>query len=520
MTVAPERAVPAARVELADLAGRAVAAPESLPVTAPATGEPLGQVPRSGAAQVATAAAEARRAQAGWAATPVRERARLFLDFAARVLDRQDEVLDLIQLENGKARRHAFEEVMEVAAVCRYYARTADRVLRTRRRQGAIPGLTSAWERRVPVGLVGIVSPWNYPLTLGISDAVPALLAGNAVVAKPDQRTPYSLLWAARLLDESGLPQGLLQVVTGRGADLGTPIIDSVDAVMFTGSTRVGRTVATRAAERLVECSLELGGKNPLLVLDDADLDRAVPGAVRACFSGTGQLCVSIERMYVDAAVWDDFVPRFVEATQELELGHALRFGPDIGSLVSEQRLHAVAEHVDDALAKGATLLAGGKARPDLGPTFFEPTVLTGVTPGMRTFAEETFGPVVALYRVASVDEAVRLANDSPYGLNASVWTGDTRRGREVAARLECGNVNVNEGYAATWGSMGVAMGGWKDSGLGGRHGAHGLLKFTRAQNVAVQHLLPIAPPPGVSQATYAKVMTSALRTLQRLGLR
>ena len=441
----------------------------------------------------------------------------MLLRFADLVLDRQDEVLDLIQLENGKARRHAFEEVADVAQTCRYYARTAPEALKAKRRTGAMPGLTLVREHRHPKGVIGIISPWNYPLTLGISDALPALVAGNAIVAKPDSATPFTALWAATLLDEAGLPAGLLNIVTGSGAELGPTIIDSSDFLMFTGSTATGRGIAARAAERLVDTSMELGGKNPLLVLDDADLDRAVPGAVRAAFSNAGQLCISIERMYVHEAVWDEFTTRLADATRDLVLGSTYDYGPEMGSLVSQGQLDTVVDHVSDAVAKGATVLAGGKARPDLGPWFHEPTVFTDVDPSMTIYADETFGPVVSLYKVASVDEAVERANDTEYGLNASVWTGDLDRGQEVATRLQAGTVNVNDGYAAAWASIDAPMGGWKASGIGRRHGQHGLLKYTESQTVAAQRLVPTTAPKGIEQDRYAAVMTKALRLMQRI---
>ena len=490
---------------------------EALEVDMPATGRALAPVPRCAPEDLEAAAGAARHAQGGWAALPVHVRAGVLLRFAGLVLDRQDEVLDIIQLESGKARRHAFEEVIDVAQVARYYARAAPRLLAPRRRAGAIPGLTRAWEYQHPRGVVGVISPWNYPLTLGVSDALPALVAGNAVVAKPDQQTPFAALWAADLLEEAGLPTGVLQVVTGSGAELGDALVAHCDYVMFTGSTAVGRTVAARAASRLIDFSMELGGKNAILVLDDAPLARAVPGAVGAAFSNAGQLCISAERMFVDRAVWNDFLPRFVEATRSLRLGHSLDYGPDIGSLISARQLATVCRHVDDAVDKGAHVLAGGRARPDMGPFFYEPTVLTGVTPDMELFADETFGPVVSVYEVDGIEEALDRANDSPYGLNFSVWTADARRGREVAARLQAGTVNVNDAYAATWGSVDAPMGGWKDSGVGRRHGEHGLLKYAESQTIAVQRILPIAPPPFVSTGTYARVMTAAVRALQRL---
>jgi len=493
---------------LTRLAARATTAGprEPVPIEIPATGKILGHVPHGTPDDVAAAADAARRAQPGWAQVPVTDRSKVLLRFAERLLDRQNEVLDLIQLENGKARRHAFEEIIDVAQVSRYY-----------RRAGAFPALTQTWEYHHPKGVVGVISPWNYPLTLGISDALPALVAGNAVIAKPDGQTPYTALWTAELLEEAGLPPGVLQVVTGSGPELGTPLIEHCDFLMFTGSTRVGRIVAAQAAARLTDYSMELGGKNAILILADADLARAVPGAVRAAFSNTGQLCISMERMYIDAAVWDKFVPRFAKATSSLRLGHSLAYKADVGSLISAQQLDTVVHHVADAVGKGATVLAGGKARPDIGPYFYEPTVLTDTSPDMALYADETFGPVISLYRVSGADEAIEQANDSCYGLNFSVWTRDVRQGRQIASRLEAGSVNINEAYAATWASVDAPMGGWKDSGVGSRHGENGILKYTNAQTISVQRLMPIAPPGTMSPAVYARTMTAAMRTLQRL---
>ena len=516
----PESLGPRITTELLDrLAARASVAGgrDQVPIEMPATGKVLGHVPHGTAEDVAAAAEAARGAQPGWARMDVADRSKVLLRFAERLLGRQDEVLDLIQLENGKARRHAFEEIIDVAQTSRYYARTAPRYLRPQRRAGALPGLTQTWEYHHPKGVVGVISPWNYPLTLGISDALPALVAGNAVIAKPDGQTPYSALWAAELLAEAGLPPGVLQVVTGPGPELGGPLIEHCDFLMFTGSTRVGRIVAAQAAGRLIDYSMELGGKNAILVLADADLRRTIPGALRAAFSSTGQLCISMERMYVEDSVWDAFVPRFAEAARSLRLGHSLDYTPDMGSLISAKQLDTVAGHVSDALGKGATLLAGGKARPDIGPYFYEPTVLTGTAPGMTLYADETFGPVISLYRVSGAEEAIKRANDSCYGLNFSVWTRDAGKGRAVARRLEAGTVNVNEAYAAAWGSVDAPMGGWKDSGVGSRHGEHGILKYTNAQTVSRQRLLPIAPPGPTPPAIYAKAMTAAMRALQRL---
>lgn len=488
---------------------------------APFTGDAIVELPQCSPADVHAAAERARVAQAVWAATPISERSRVFLRLHDLVLDHRDTFMDLIQVENGKARRDAFLEVADLANTCRYYARTAARALAPRRRTGLIPGLTDVHELHHPRGVVTIISPWNYPLSLGAGDTVPALMAGNAVVQKPDNQTALTALFALDLAKRAGLPDDLWQMVLGRGSKIGTPLLDIADYVMFTGSTESGRNIARQAGERLIDCSLELGGKNAMLVLDDADLEKTVEGAVRACFSNGGQLCISMERLYVQDGIHDEFVRRFAERISSMELSASLGWGSEMGSLVSKKQLATVVDHVDGAVGAGATVLAGGKARPDLGPFFYEPTLLAGVTEDMAVCRSETFGPVVSTYRFSTVDEAIARANDSDYGLNASVWTKDTRRGREVAARLQAGTVNVNEAYAAAWGSLDAPMGGFKESGLGRRHGREGIAKYTDAQTVAVQHLVPIAPFAGLSVERWAGLMTKALRVLKHVpGLR
>jgi succinate-semialdehyde dehydrogenase/glutarate-semialdehyde dehydrogenase len=406
-----------------------------------------------------------------------------------------------------------------VAMTARYYANTAARHLKAVRRQGALPGLTRTTEHHHPKGVVGVISPWNYPFTLAISDAIPALLAGNAILIKPDAEAPFTALLGVELLHDAGLPRELFQVVTGAGRVLGTPMIEQVDFLMFTGSVATGRIIAEQCGRRLIGFSAELGGKNPMIVLSDADIGNTVEGAVRACFSNSGQLCISVERMYIEDGIYDRFVPAFVERVKKMRLAAGLRWDVEMGSLVSQDQLDVVVRHVDDAVSNGAKVLAGGRARPDLGPLFYEPTVLEGVTDQMALAREETFGPAVALYRVRDVEEAIERANDTCYGLNASIWSTPSR-GAQVATRIQAGTVNVNEGYAAAWASHDSPMGGMKDSGAGRRHGREGILKYTESQTVAVQRGVPVGPIPGMPNNRYARLMTASLKALKKVPFR
>jgi succinate-semialdehyde dehydrogenase/glutarate-semialdehyde dehydrogenase len=508
------------RAETDRLAARVDVAPgrEVRDVISPLTGEVIGQVPIGTADDVTAAMAECRRVQQRWAALPVKQRAQVLLRYHDLVLDHQGELLDLIQAENGKARVWAFEEIMDQAVTARYYARTAHRTLKPKQRLTALPGLVTAREHHVPKGVVGVISPWNYPLVLAVSDALAALVAGNGIVIKPDSQTPFTAIRAFELLEEAGLPKGLVQIVTGPGTQVGQAIIDQADYLMFTGSTATGRTIGGQAGERLIGFSAELGGKNAMIVTSDVDLDRAVEGATVACFANTGQLCISIERIYVDQSIIAPFTKRFGERVAALQLGAAQEYGPEVGALASADQLEKVSEHVDDAVAKGARVVAGGTARPDLGPFFYEPTVLADVTPEMDLYREETFGPVVAIYPYATVDEAVEQVNDTEYGLNASVYCGDTGTGRRIGERLMAGTVNINDGYSSGWGSLDAPMGGMKASGVGRRHGRDGLLKYTESQTVAVRSALAEKlQTPGTDGEGYAKRFTALLKAAKHL---
>ncbi|MEX1093803.1 MAG: succinic semialdehyde dehydrogenase [Acidimicrobiia bacterium] len=491
---------------------------EQIPVVAPFTLQQIGSVPQALSGDVTNAVAVSRQAQKRWEQLTPTTRGRIFTRFHDLLIDRADEAMDLVQLEAGKARVPAFEEVFDTVGTTRYYANTAPGLLRRRRRRVSFPLLTKAYEYKHPHGVVGFITPWNFPFTLGISDAVPALLAGNGAVIKPDEKTPYSTLYAVRLLEEAGLPEGLVQVVTGRGDLIGRSIVDSVDFIMFTGSTDVGRLVAEQAGRRVIGMAMELGGKNAAIVLADADLDKAVPGIIRAVYANGGQLCIAAERIYVEEPVLAEFTERFVRAADELDLSLGYEFPGMIGSMITQAHLDDVHHHVEDAVARGAKLLAGGKPRPDVGPLVYAPTVLTDVDESMEVCRTETFGPVVSIYGVPDAETAIQRANDSHLGLNLSVWTRNTRAGVELAARLEAGTVGVNDGYAATWSSYDAPMGGMKASGLSRRHGSEGILKYTDPQTVAVQHLIPaFAPPCGMSYDRYSVLLGKALKLLRRM---
>ncbi len=504
---------------VARLTGRVLATTgTTTQVTSPMNGAPLANIPQSSTEDVAEAFRRARKAQVAWAKVSIDERARILHRLHDIVFDRQVEIMDLIQLESGKARKHAYDEPLHIALTARYYARTAHRHLDTERRPGVIPALTRLEVNRVPKGVVGIISPWNYPFTMALCDGLPALLAGNAVVTKPDAQTMLSALLGAELLEEAGFPRDLWQVVAGPGRELGTPIIERADYICFTGSTATGKIIARQAAEQLIGCSLELGGKNPFLVLRDADVERAAEGAVRASFSNAGQLCVSVERMFVADQVYDRFVERFVARTKAMSLGASLEWGVDMGPLISADQLETVEAHVADAVAKGARVLAGGRARPDLAPYFFEPTILEGVTPEMTCFGNETFGPVISLYRFHDESDAIARANDGDYGLNAAIYSKDGDRARVIARQVKCGTVNINEAFGATFASIDAPMGGMRQSGMGRRQGAEGIHRYTEVQSVAQQKLMRFGPMFGMSDETYSKVTTATFRLMDKLG--
>jgi len=515
----PPRETPQFTPELLEqLARRVFLSGQGTPHTlySPFDGKVLGVIPLCSPEDVHQAVKRARQAQPAWARMDARSRARIMLRFHDLLLKRQAEILDLTQYETGKARRDAQEELLDSAIVAQYYATRSPGWLRPRRVGGTFLGLTQTWEYRHPVGVVGVISPWNYPLVMAVSEPIPALMAGNAVVLKPDPQTTFTALWIQALMEEAGLPRDLFQVVTG-GGEVGEALVATADFIALTGSTPTGRKVARQAGERLIGVSLELGGKNPMLVLEDANLEAAVDGAIHGAFANAGQLCVSLERIYVHEKVFEAFTRRFVEKTSRLRLGATLDHRSQMGSLTVQRQFDTVLAHVQDAVAKGAKVLTGGRPRPDLGPLFFEPTILTDVTPEMRVYHEETFGPVVSLYKFSDLEQVLAQINASEYGLNASIWSKDLRKARALAARIQAGTVNINESYAAAWASMDATMGGFKASGLGRRHGQEGLYRFTELQTIAIERLIPVTGPAWLPRGWYGRIVTALLRALKWL---
>ncbi|GAA4052920.1 succinic semialdehyde dehydrogenase [Agromyces indicus] len=516
MSIAPARtpvrsSVDALTADLVASTGRTV------PIPSPATGEPISDLPRSSADDVRGAVSRARLAQLAWARLGFAERRRVLLRAHDLLLDRREELLDLTQLESGKTRGQAFEEVFQAASVTRWNALMARRVLGGGRRRSGIPLVLSTRVRYRPKGVVGVITPWNYGVSLAAMDVVPALAAGCAVVQKADDQGALSVLALRRAFIDAGLPEAVWAVVAGDPGEAGEALTDEVDYICFTGSTATGRRIAEKAGRRLVGASLELGGKNALIVLDDVDVEQAAADAAHACFSSMGQLCVSIERIYVHRRVAEPFTAALVARLSDPRIGSGLDHDADYGSLATEAQLQRVRSHLEDAVAKGARVVVGGRARPDIGPWAFEPTILADVAPDMRAANEETFGAIASIAVVDDETEAVLLANESEYGLNASVLTGSTRHGLRLAHEIDAGSVNVNEGYRGSFGSVDAPMGGLKESGIGRRNGVEGLRRFVDPVTISINRRLIPLPHTGREYARLVGPLVLLARVLRAI---
>jgi acyl-CoA reductase-like NAD-dependent aldehyde dehydrogenase len=473
--------------QLEETPERIVQQPDGIPVENPATGEIIANVPDVSAEQVAEMAARGRAAQPEWEAYGLEGRARILLRAQKWVMDNADRVVATICSETGKTFEDAeLAEIGYAGNAFGFWAKQGPEYLadeRVKSSQILVKG-KKLINRYRPLGLIGVIGPWNYPLTNSFGDCIPALMAGNSVILKPSEVTPLTSMLMAEGLRECGLPENVLQIATGRGGT-GAALIEHVDMIMFTGSTKTGRKVAETAARRLIPASLELGGKDPMLVLADADVERAANYATYFAMQNAGQTCISIERVYVEEPVYDEFVAKVSEKVRELRVGKPEGPGSvEVGAITFPPQMETIKDHVADAIQKGARVLVGGHEAPGAG-RFFEPTVLVDVDHTMKCMTEETFGPTLPIMKVADTDEAVRLANDSPYGLGASVFSRDTERGEAVARRLESGAANVNDAMI-NYTVLELPMGGAKASGLGSRHGAGGIRKYCSQQAIVI----------------------------------
>ncbi|MBS9532832.1 aldehyde dehydrogenase family protein [Mycobacterium sp. M1] len=447
----------------------------------PATGAVAGEVRWTDPAGIDAIAADLRRAQRDWEQRGAKGRAKALARFAVWLDDHRGEIEDLLIAETGKSASDAAVEVTLLVMILSYVIKTMEKALAPEHRPASLPILAikkiTVYYRPRPV--VGIIAPWNYPVANALMDAIGALAAGCTVLLKPSERTPLTAEVLRRGWLESGAPD-VLAVVQGARA-VAEAVVDNSDYVQFTGSTATGRKVAERAARRLTPVSLELGGKDPMIVCEDADIELAAHAAVWGAMFNAGQTCVSVERVYVLEQVYDKFVEAVVRDVNELQMGAGE--GHHFGAMIDDSQVSIAARHVDEAVAAGARALTGGK-RPNGVGSFYPPTVLVDVDHSMTCMTEETFGPTLPIMKVAGVDEAIRLANDSPYGLSASVFSGDVSRAKDIAVQLDCGAVNINDVISNLMCTT-APMGGWKSSGIGARFGgADGMRKFCRQEAV------------------------------------
>jgi acyl-CoA reductase-like NAD-dependent aldehyde dehydrogenase len=480
-----------------------------IPVENPATGETVGHVPDMGRDRVADLVARARRAQPAWEALGFEGRAEIMYEARSWIVENRERMLGTIMEETGKTREDAI--VGDWSFVCDslgFWAKRAQTYLKDERVRPHSPFLLGRKivVRHRPIGVVGVIGPWNFPLNLCFGDAIAALMAGNAVVLKPSEITPLSNLLMAEGMRAAGLPEDVMPVATGAG-ETGAELVDEADMIMFTGSTATGSKIMARAAQTLTPVSLELGGKDPMIVLRDADLERAANLAVTGAMSNGGQVCTSVERVYVEEPVYDDFVRRVVEKAGALRQGPPKGPGSvDVGAVTFAPQAELVDEHVRDAVRKGARVLVGG-GRGEGPGRFFRPTVLIDVDHSMKAMTEETFGPTLPIMKVRDEEEAIRLANDTPYGLNSSVFTRDLERGEAMARRIEAGNTCVNDAMINFF-AQEAPFGGVKSSGVGARHSPQGIRKYTNAQTILLTRV-------GLKRELYfypySKLTTSAM---------
>ncbi|MFN2493616.1 MAG: aldehyde dehydrogenase family protein [Pyrinomonadaceae bacterium] len=481
----------------------------------PATREEIGRAPLSSPEDVKQAVTKARRAQRAWASLTFNDRGRVILAARNLMLAERDEIAQLISRETGKPATEALSmEIVPTLDAMHYFAHASESLLRPQKIDIGQYGLMGRSSRILfkPLGVIGIISPWNFPLATPAQELAMALMAGNAVVLKPSELTPLIAMKLGEIFARAGLPEGLFEIVTGDGST-GAALIDArVDKIMFTGSVATGKRVAQAAAKYLTPVVLELGGKDPMIVLEDADIVNAARGAVWGAFANAGQSCASVERCYVQETIAPAFIEKVVAEARALKQGMGGGDGVDIGAMSNEHQLQIVEDHVNDAREKGAKILTGGRRAANLPGFFYEPTVLTAVDHSMKIMRDETFGPVLPLMTFKSEDEAIKLANDSVYGLTASVWTKNIARGKRIAARIEAGTVMVNE-VVYTHGIAQTPWGGVKESGYGRTHGRAGMLELVTPQHIHINRMSFLPDPWWFSYSSQARRLFGGLAT-------